>query len=69
MVVNVGLFAINMIATPDTLWFYWPLLGWGVGVAIHAFTLVAEGRLLGAEWERRKVEKLRPDESRLKKGA
>jgi hypothetical protein len=70
MVVNLGLFAINMLASPDTLWFYWPLLGWGVGVAIHAFTMLAEGRLLGREWEERKVEELlQRDETRLRKGA
>ena len=58
LIVNAGLFAINMITNPDNLWFYWPLLGWGVGVAIHAFAFIIEGRWLGAEWEQRKIEQL-----------
>jgi hypothetical protein len=58
LIVNSVLFAINMIATPGSLWFYWPLLGWGIGVAIHAFALVTEGRLLGPEWEQRKVNQI-----------
>jgi uncharacterized membrane protein len=58
LIVNTALFAINMVTTPDTLWFYWPLLGWGIGVAIHAFALVTEGRLFGPEWEQRKLEQL-----------
>ena len=58
MVVNLGLFAINMLTSPDTLWFYWPLLGWGVGVAIHAFTLLAEGRFLGRSGRRERCKSL-----------
>lgn len=30
-IVNLALFAINMVTNPDVLWFYWPLLGWGGG--------------------------------------
>ena len=68
LIVNAGLFAINMITNPDTLWFYWPLLGWGVAVAIHAFAFHTEGRILGPEWEEKKVrEILSRDETRYKK--
>lgn len=70
LIVNAALFAINMITNPDTLWFFWPLLGWGVGVVIHAFTVATEGRLLGPEWEERKVEELvQREERRMQKGA
>lgn len=69
-IINLGLFAINMITNPDTLWFYWPLLGWGVGLAIHVFVFVTEGRLLGAEWEDKKVRELMGHEdAKLEKGA
>lgn len=35
--VNVFLFAINMMTTPGGYWwFFWPLLGWGLGLAFHA---------------------------------
>ena len=70
VIVNAALFTINMITSPGTLWFYWPLLGWGIGVAIHAFTLLTEGRLLGPEWEEKKVhEILQREETRVRKGA
>lgn len=58
LIVNGALFAINMLTSPDTLWFYWPLLGWGVGVAIHAFSLVTEGFVFGEEWEERKTREI-----------
>lgn len=34
--VNILLIAINLIVTPESLWFFWPLAGWGAGVAAHA---------------------------------
>ena len=30
------LFIINMINTPEYMWFKWPLMGWGIAVLIHA---------------------------------
>ncbi|WP_438026671.1 2TM domain-containing protein [Sorangium sp. So ce233] len=35
VVVNAFLFAINVL-TPGPWWFFWPLLGWGLGLAFHA---------------------------------
>jgi hypothetical protein len=57
VLVNLGLFAINMIASPGHVWFFWPALGWGIAVAIHAATLIIEGPF-GATWEERKIQDL-----------
>lgn len=40
---------------PGFYWPIWPALGWGVGLAIHGFTVFGSGR----DWEAREVEKLR----------
>jgi hypothetical protein len=37
LAVNALLIAINLLVTPGTIWFPWPLLGWGIGLAIHAW--------------------------------
>ena len=34
--VNAFLVALNLLSSPDNLWFYWPLGGWGIGLFIHA---------------------------------
>jgi hypothetical protein len=34
LAVNVGLYALNQF-TGDTRWHQWPLMGWGLGLAIH----------------------------------
>jgi hypothetical protein len=35
--VNALLIAVNLLTTPGRLWFYWPLLGWGIGIVAHGF--------------------------------
>ena len=41
--VNLGLFVLNM-ATTSTRWSFWPLFGWGIGLAIHAIVVVVSLR-------------------------
>lgn len=33
--VMVLLVVINLVTSPATLWFIWPLIGWGFAVALH----------------------------------
>jgi hypothetical protein len=39
VLVNVILIAVNLLLTPDKLWFYWPLLGWGIGILAHGLAV------------------------------
>jgi hypothetical protein len=59
VVVNLILFSINMITSPGSLWFFWPLMGWGIGFAFHALSVFVfcpgVGTGLGADWEERKI--------------
>ncbi len=57
-VVNAGLFLINWFTRGDsgTWWFYWPLIGWGIGLAIH--TMVVFGGVFGEGWKRRKADEI-----------
>jgi len=58
LVVNLLLLMINLLVSPSTLWFIWPLLGWGIGIALHAFFVFGQKRILGAEWEERKIQEI-----------
>jgi hypothetical protein len=53
--VNSLLFLINIATSPGVLWFYWPLFGWGLGVALHAIIAFGLGSLVGPEWEEKKM--------------
>ena len=57
VVVMSGLTAINLILTPQEIWFIFPLLGWGVGILSHAVSVLNILPWFGPEWERRQVEK------------
>jgi hypothetical protein len=39
VLVNAILIAVNLLLTPDKLWFYWPLLGWGIGILAHGLAI------------------------------
>ncbi len=63
--VNALLVAINLATSTEHLWFKWPLLGWGVGVLVHAivtFALtkgpVSQRRV--TEWDTRKSAMKKP---------
>jgi len=57
VVVNIGLLVINLL-TLGPWWFYWPLLGWGIGLGVHALNVFALGGRLGQDWEERKTREL-----------
>jgi hypothetical protein len=48
-------FAIDMADGTESLWFYWPMLGVGSGVAVAAVVMFGIGGLFGADWEKREV--------------
>jgi hypothetical protein len=50
-------FLIDMADGSESLWFYWPMLGTGIGVAVTAVVLFGVGGVFGVAWERRQVER------------
>ena len=30
---------INLLTSPEYLWFIWPMLGWGIAIVVHALTV------------------------------
>jgi len=48
VLVNILLASINLMTSPDFLWFIFPVLGWGLGLAIHGIVAFAVSDLIGA---------------------
>ena len=63
LVVNAVLFLIDIFSGGGT-WFYWPLLGWGIAVAIHGLNTFQVLPWSSKEWEERKVRELMDNEHR-----
>jgi len=56
-VVSLMWFAIDMADGTENVWFYWPMMGTGVVVAITAIVLLGVDGLFGADWERRQLDR------------
>ncbi len=48
VVVN-AIFIVIDAATPGGWWFFWPLLGWGMGLLAHAINVVSAARWMIGE--------------------
>lgn len=63
VLVNIGLFIINLLAG-GPWWFFWPLIGWGIGLGVHALNVFGFRGALGRDWEERKTRELMDKEER-----
>jgi len=59
--VNCILMVINLKTSPGSLWFLWPLFGWGIGVVVHGLKVLgvfnfsaAKQRLIAKELAKEK---------------
>ena len=50
-------FAIDLLDDSSGYWFYWPMLGTGLGVVVTGVVLGGLGGLFGTDWERREIER------------
>ena len=50
---------INLLTSPKELWFYWPMLGWGIGLVAHGMNVFA----IGKNWEERKIKEFMQKEN------
>jgi hypothetical protein len=50
-------FVIDLLDDSSSFWFYWPMLGTGIGVAVTAIVLLGIGGLFGVAWERREMDR------------
>jgi hypothetical protein len=50
-------FVIDLTDDSSSWWFYWPVFGSGIAVAITGIVLLGIGGLFGADWERREIDK------------
>lgn len=51
------LIIIDLVTTPGKFWFYWPALGWGIGLFMHGMSVFEIMSFFGAGWEKKQIEK------------
>ncbi|WP_196893824.1 2TM domain-containing protein [Aureivirga marina] len=57
VLVNAFLIFINLTYSPEYLWFVFPLIGWGMGLLIHGFTVFGNHWIFSKEWEEKQIKK------------
>lgn len=45
---------VNLYTSPKSIWFWWPMLGWGIGLASHAMQVFG----IGKNWEENQIQKI-----------
>ena len=48
------LIIINLITSPKDIWFYFPMLGWGIGIIAHGVNVFTVGKT----WEEKKIRQI-----------
>ncbi|MEI7489386.1 MAG: 2TM domain-containing protein [Chryseobacterium sp.] len=48
------LIIVNLITNPKHIWFYFPMLGWGIGLVAHGMSVFA----IGKSWEEKKIREI-----------
>ncbi|HNP32776.1 MAG TPA: 2TM domain-containing protein [Flavobacterium sp.] len=66
ILVNLFLLWINLKYSPEYLWFFWPLLGWGIGLFFHAMKAFNFAPFLGKDWEEKKLKEFMDKEKNSK---
>ena len=49
---------LNFRFSPEKIWFYWPMLGWGIGLFFHAVAVFNFIPFFGKEWEQNKIKQI-----------
>ncbi|RWW92034.1 2TM domain-containing protein [Flavobacterium cerinum] len=49
---------VNLTYTPEFQWFWFSMLGWGIGVISHGMGAFGYYPFLGRDWEERKLKEL-----------
>jgi hypothetical protein len=58
---------INYWTSWDFKWFWFPIIGWGIGLVIHALKVFVNDGSLGRNWEKRKIEQFMKEEEDRKR--
>jgi len=62
ILVMLVLIIINIRYSPEHIWFFWPLLGWGIGLFFHAVKVFNWLPFFGKSWEEKKIQQFLEEE-------
>lgn len=66
IIINTGLMILNLVTYPRYLWFFWPLLWWGIGVVFHGLKVFNYMPFFSKDWEEKKIKEFMEKEEQTK---
>lgn len=66
IIVIIGLAILNLATAPQYLWFFFPAIGWGIGVLVHGLSVFNYMPFLSSDWEAKKIKQLMDKEKESK---
>jgi hypothetical protein len=58
LAVGLFFFLINLATDAGNWWFFYPMLPWGAGLAIHGWNVLWNDRMFGEDWAERKAQEI-----------
>ena len=49
---------INLMTSSGHYWFWYPAIGWGIGIVFHAVGVFNHTSFFGHDWEERKIQEI-----------
>src|SRR5210317_1953081 len=49
---------INRMTSPHFNWFWFPMIGWGIGILFHGWSVYGQNMFFGRDWEERKINEM-----------
>lgn len=66
ILVNIFLFVLNIVTSPNELWFFWPTFGWGIGLLFHGMKVFGYSPFFNKKWENQKIKEFMEKENQKK---
>lgn len=63
ILVNIFLFVLNIVTSPNELWFFWPTFGWGIGLLFHGMKVFGYSPFFNKDWENKKIKEFMEKEN------
>lgn len=66
ILINAFFVVLNFLTAKGNWWFYWPMLGWGIGIAFHWVGVFGKKRIFSKNWEDRRIRRLMDEDNEAK---
>lgn len=58
---------VNLMTSPEFLYFWWCLLGWGIPIVLHGLKAFECALLFNKKWEEQKIKEILEKENNIQK--